>query len=45
MLMGTKHADMMKEVFSDLSPEELLQFEIALKKIGKRAEALTEQQQ
>jgi MarR family 2-MHQ and catechol resistance regulon transcriptional repressor len=39
-----KHADMMKEVFSDLSPEELLQFEIALKKIGKRAEVLIDQQ-
>ena len=38
-----KHAGQMRKVFSELSPEELLRFEIALKKIGKRAAVLTEQ--
>ena len=38
-----KHAGQMKGVFSELSPEELLGFELALKKIGKRAATLMEQ--
>src|ERR1700683_2476145 len=37
-----KHAGQMKEVFSELSPEELRGFELALKKVGKRAVALME---
>ena len=37
-----KHAGQMKRVFSELSPEELRGFELALKKVGKRAAALTE---
>jgi MarR family transcriptional regulator, 2-MHQ and catechol-resistance regulon repressor len=35
-----KHAGQMKTVFSELSPEELRAFELALKKVGKRAAAL-----
>jgi MarR family 2-MHQ and catechol resistance regulon transcriptional repressor len=35
-----KHAGQMKRVFSELSPEELRGFELALKKVGKRAAAL-----
>jgi MarR family transcriptional regulator, 2-MHQ and catechol-resistance regulon repressor len=35
-----KHAGQMKGVFSELSPEELRGFELALKKVGKRAVAL-----
>jgi MarR family 2-MHQ and catechol resistance regulon transcriptional repressor len=35
-----KHAGQMKKVFSELSPEELRGFELALKKVGKRAAAL-----
>jgi MarR family 2-MHQ and catechol resistance regulon transcriptional repressor len=38
-----KHAGQMRKVFSELSPEELLSLEVALKKIGKRAAALMEQ--
>jgi len=38
-----KHAGQMRRVFSELSPEELLSFEVALKRIGKRAAALMEQ--
>ena len=38
-----KHAGQMKRVFSELSPEELRDLEVALKKIGKRAAALKEQ--
>jgi MarR family 2-MHQ and catechol resistance regulon transcriptional repressor len=38
-----KHAGQMKRVFSELSPEELRDLEVALKKIGKRANALMEQ--
>jgi MarR family transcriptional regulator, 2-MHQ and catechol-resistance regulon repressor len=38
-----KHAGQMKRVFSELSPEELRDLEVALKKIGKRADALMEQ--
>jgi MarR family 2-MHQ and catechol resistance regulon transcriptional repressor len=38
-----KHARQMKGVFSELSPEELRGFELALKKVGKRAAALMEQ--
>jgi MarR family 2-MHQ and catechol resistance regulon transcriptional repressor len=38
-----KHAGKMKAVFSELSPEELRGFEMALKKVGKRADALMEQ--
>src|SRR5229473_259679 len=38
-----KHAGQMKRVFSELSSEELRALEVALKKVGKRAEALMEQ--
>ncbi len=38
-----KHAGQMKRVFSELSPEERRGFELALKKVGKRADALMEQ--
>jgi DNA-binding MarR family transcriptional regulator len=38
-----KHAGQMRRVFSELNPEELLSFEVALKRIGKRAGALMEQ--
>ena len=37
-----KHAGQMRKVFSELSPEELLSLEVALKKIGKRAAVLLE---
>jgi MarR family 2-MHQ and catechol resistance regulon transcriptional repressor len=37
-----KHAAQMKGVFSELSPEELRDLEVALKKVGKRAAALME---
>ncbi len=37
-----KHSGKMRRVFSELSPEELRGFEVALKKIGKRAAALME---
>jgi DNA-binding MarR family transcriptional regulator len=37
-----KHSGQMRRVFSELSPEELRGFEVALKKIGKRASALME---
>jgi MarR family 2-MHQ and catechol resistance regulon transcriptional repressor len=35
-----KHAGQMKRVFSELSPDELRAFELALKRVGKRAAAL-----
>ena len=35
-----KHSGGMKRLFSELSPEELRGFEVALKKVGKRAAAL-----
>src|ERR1700755_1942091 len=35
-----KHSGQMKRVFSELSAEELRALEVALKKVGKRAEAL-----
>ena len=35
-----KHSGQMKRLFSELSPEELRGFEVALKKVGKRAVAL-----
>jgi MarR family 2-MHQ and catechol resistance regulon transcriptional repressor len=38
-----KHAGQMRKVFSELGPEELRAFEVALKKTGKRAEALMQQ--
>ena len=38
-----KHSGQMRKVFSELSPEELRGFEMALKKIGKRAAALMEE--
>jgi MarR family 2-MHQ and catechol resistance regulon transcriptional repressor len=38
-----KHAGQMKKVFTELSPEELRSLEVALKKVGKRANALMEQ--
>src|ERR1700745_4096330 len=38
-----KHAGQMRRVFSELTPEELRGFELALKKIGKCAAALMEQ--
>ena len=37
-----KHAGQMRRVFSELSPEEIQSLEVALKKVGKRAAALTE---
>src|ERR1700739_4496756 len=37
-----KHSGQMKKVFSELGPEELRGLEAALKKVGKRAAALTE---
>src|ERR1700752_70946 len=37
-----KHSGQMKRVFSELSPEELSGLEVTLKKVGKRAAALTE---
>jgi MarR family 2-MHQ and catechol resistance regulon transcriptional repressor len=37
-----KHAGQMKRVFSELSAEELRGFEVALKKVGKRAAELME---
>ena len=37
------HAGQMKRVFSELSPDELRGFELALKRVGKRADALMEQ--
>lgn len=36
-----KHSGQMNKVFSELSPEELRGLELALKKVGKRAAALT----
>jgi MarR family 2-MHQ and catechol resistance regulon transcriptional repressor len=38
-----KHSGQMKRVFSELSPEELRGLEVTLKKVGKRAAALTGQ--
>src|SRR5579871_4313611 len=38
-----KHAGQMRKVFCELGPEELRAFEAALKKVGKRAEALLQQ--
>jgi MarR family 2-MHQ and catechol resistance regulon transcriptional repressor len=38
-----KHAGQMRKVFSELSPEELRDLEMALKKVGKRAAALMEE--
>ena len=38
-----KHSGQMRKIFSELSPEELRSLEVALKKVGKRAAALTEQ--
>ena len=38
-----KHSGQMRRVFSELSPEELRGLEVALKKVGKRADALMEQ--
>src|SRR5450432_1118295 len=38
-----KHSGQMKRVFSELSSEELRCFELALKKVGKRAAALMKQ--
>jgi MarR family transcriptional regulator, 2-MHQ and catechol-resistance regulon repressor len=35
-----EHSGQMKKVFSDLSPEELGSLEVAIKKVGKRAESL-----
>src|SRR5919108_1205740 len=37
-----KHSGQMKRVFSELSPQELRSFEVALKKVGKQAAALME---
>jgi MarR family 2-MHQ and catechol resistance regulon transcriptional repressor len=36
-----KHSGQMRRVFSELSPDELRGLEVALKKVGKRAAALT----
>src|ERR1700730_9372524 len=38
-----KHSWQMKRVFSELNPEELRGFEVALKRVGKRAVALMEE--
>jgi MarR family 2-MHQ and catechol resistance regulon transcriptional repressor len=38
-----KHSSQMKRVFSEVSPEELRGLEVALKKVGKRADALMDQ--
>ena len=38
-----KHSAQMKKIFSELSPEELRGLETALKKVGKRADALMEE--
>jgi MarR family transcriptional regulator, 2-MHQ and catechol-resistance regulon repressor len=38
-----KHSGQMRKVFSELNAEELRGLEVALKKVGKRAAALTEQ--
>jgi len=38
-----KHSAQMKRVFSGLSPDELRGLETALKKVGKRADALMEE--
>jgi len=38
-----KHTGQMKKVLSGLSREELRAFEVALKKVGKHADALMEQ--
>src|ERR1700739_974767 len=38
-----KHSGQMKRVFSELSPQELRDLEVMLKKVGKRAAALTEE--
>jgi MarR family 2-MHQ and catechol resistance regulon transcriptional repressor len=38
-----KHSGQMRRVFSELNPEELRNLEVTLKKVGKRAAALTEQ--
>jgi DNA invertase Pin-like site-specific DNA recombinase len=40
---GRAHSPQMKRVFSELSPEELPDLEVALKKVGKRAAALMEE--
>jgi MarR family transcriptional regulator, 2-MHQ and catechol-resistance regulon repressor len=37
-----KHSGQMRRVFAELSPDELQGFEVALKKVGKRAAALIE---
>ena len=37
-----RHTAPIKRAFSDVSPEELQQLEVVLKKIGKRAESLAE---
>jgi len=37
-----RHSALIKRAFQDLSPAELQQLEVALKKIGKRAESLAE---
>ena len=39
-----EHSGQMKKVFSELSPEELRGLEAVLKKVGKRADALTRQE-
>ena len=37
-----RHTALIKRAFQDVSPEELQQLELVLKKIGKRAESLAE---
>jgi MarR family transcriptional regulator, 2-MHQ and catechol-resistance regulon repressor len=37
-----KHAALMKEIFAELTPAELVEFEAVLKKVGRRAAALAE---
>src|SRR5215469_13063801 len=43
VLAFRKHAGQMKKVFSELSPEDLRDLEVALKKVGKRASVLMEE--
>ena len=37
-----KHAALMKDIFSELDPDELMRFEAALRRVGLRAQALAE---
>jgi len=39
-----RHSALIKQIFEEVSPEELQHFETVLKKIGRRAESLAEKQ-